>query len=215
MPFASAPACNSWQNNTPPPSVIILMIRLSAKSEKTFIILLITACQLFTTFCSRHIYPEPAYNNINSQADRQKMEDFMSAGTGKVIDTHNVTPDEIIKSARQFLGVPHCMGGTTMKCMDCSGLLVAVFAGHSIQLPHNSEEQARYGTIITGTENLIKGDLVFFIRSYKTSNFITHSGIYLGNNEFIHTSSSDGVTITSLDDPWWKERYIFGTRLFE
>ena len=98
--------------------------------------------------------------------------------------------------------------------MDCSGLLVTVFAIHGIRLPHNSEEQARYGEIIAGMNKLIKGDLVFFVRSYETHYFITHSGIYLGNNEFIHTSSKNGVTITSLNDPWWKEKFIFGTRVF-
>lgn len=102
-----------------------------------------------------------------------------------------------------------------MKCIDCSGLLVAVFKKYGIILPHNSEEQARFGKIIPGMNNLKKGDLVFFIRSYKTNNFITHSGIYLGNNKFIHTSSSKGVTITSLNDPWWSEKFIFGTRVFD
>jgi len=99
--------------------------------------------------------------------------------------------------------------------MDCSGLLVTVFGKHGIRLPHNSEEQARYGKILPGTGNLKKGDLVFFIRSYRTSYFITHSGIYIGDNKFIHTSSSNGVTITSMDDPWWNEKFIFATRVFE
>jgi len=139
----------------------------------------------------------------------------MYAGTEKGINTQNTCADEIIKTAQKYLGVPHCMGGTTMKCMDCSGLLVTVFAIHGIYLPHNSEEQARYGKIITGKDELIKGDLVFFIRSYKTSDLITHSGIYVGNNEFIHTSSKNGVTITSLDDPWWNQKFIFGTRVFK
>jgi cell wall-associated NlpC family hydrolase len=82
-------------------------------------------------------------------------------------------------------------------------------------LPHNSEEQARYGKIITGMDKLKRGDLVFFIRSYKTNNFITHTGIYIGNNEFIHTSSKSGVTITSLKDPWWNDKFIFATRVFD
>ena len=107
------------------------------------------------------------------------------------------------------------MGGTTRKCMDCSGLLVAVFARYDIRLPHNSEEQAKYGRLIAVKDELRKGDLVFFIRSYKTQRFITHSGIYLGNNEFIHASSTNGVTITSLDDNWWKGKFIFGTRVFK
>jgi len=40
-------------------------------------------------------------------------------------------------------------------------------------------------------------------------------GIYIGNNKFIHTSSKNGVTITSLNDPWWNEKFIFGTRVFD
>ncbi len=191
------------------------MNRISSISKRKLLVLLIVVCQPFVTDCSRKVYPEESFKNINTPAEKQKMDDFIRAGIEKAIDTKDATPDEVIATARQYLGVPHCMGGTTMKCMDCSGLLVAVFAGHGIQLPHNSEEQARYGRVITRIEDLRKGDMVFFIRSYKTSHFITHSGIYLGDNKFIHTSSSDGVTVTSLDDPWWNERYIFGTRVFE
>jgi cell wall-associated NlpC family hydrolase len=191
------------------------MNKTSFKSKEILLILLIVICQPLITDCSRQAYPETSFKNINTPAEKQKMDDFISAGIEKAIDTHDATPDEIINTARQYLGVPHCMGGTTMTCMDCSGLLVTVFAGHGIQLPHNSEEQARYGRVITGTEDLRKGDMVFFIRSYKTSHFITHSGIFLGDNKFIHTSSSDGVTVTSLDDPWWNERYLFGTRVFD
>lgn len=194
------------------PEILVLE---SVKSKRTLLILLLTVCQLLNSSCTKQIYPDPSFKNIESPAEKKRMEDFMNVGTEKVIDIHNATPDEIINTARQYLGVPHCMGGTTMKCIDCSGLLVAVFAGHGIQLPHNSEEQARYGRIIPGMEDLKKGDLVFFIRSYRTSHFITHSGIFLGDNKFIHTSSSNGVTITSLDDPWWKERYLFGTRVFD
>ena len=171
-------------------------------------------CQPLITGCSKKVYPETSFININTQAEKQKLDDFISAGIEKVLDTHDATPDEIIKTARQYLGVPHCMGGTTMKCMDCSGLLVTVFARHGMQLPHSSEEQARYGRVIPGMEDLKKGDLVFFVRSYRTSHFVTHSGIFLGDNKFIHTSSSDGVTITSLDDPWWNERFLFATRVF-
>ncbi len=138
----------------------------------------------------------------------------MSADTEKVINTHNTKPDEIINTAKKYLGVPHCIGGTTKKCMDCSGLLVRVFATHGIQLPHSSEEQARYGKILSGMDELKEGDMVFFIRSYNTHRFITHSGIYIGDKKFIHTSSKNGVTVTSLEDAWWKEKFIFATRVF-
>jgi len=58
-------------------------------------------------------------------------------------------------------------------------------------------------------------DLVFFSDSYSTNHFITHAGIYTGDNKFIHTSSSVGVTITDLKDPWWADRFVFGTRIIE
>jgi cell wall-associated NlpC family hydrolase len=191
------------------------MMKVFLKSKGKFIVLLVAVCQLLNTFCNKQLYPEPSYQNIESHAEKKKLKDFMNAGAEKVINTHNISANEIIKTAQKYLGVPHCMGGTTMKCLDCSGLLVTVFAKYGIHLPHNSEEQARYGKIIAAMDELIKGDLVFFIRSYKTRSLITHSGIYLGNNNFIHTSSKNGVIITSLNDPWWKEKFIFGTRVFK
>ena len=191
----------------------MIKISFKANGELLFLLVLVTACQLFITSCSPRIYPEASVKNIESRAEKKQMKVFMDAGTEKELDTRNATADEIIETARKYLGVPHCMGGTTMKCMDCSGLLFRVFATHGIQLPHSSEEQARFGKIISGTGILKKGDLVFFIRSYQTSQFITHSGIYIGNGKFIHTSSSNGVTITSLNDPWWSERYLFATRV--
>jgi len=185
------------------------------ESKGKYIIIIVVVYLQLTSSCSTQLYRDQSFANIKNHTEKKKLKEFMAAGAEKKIDTHNTSADEIIKTARKYLGVPHCMGGTTMKCMDCSGLLVTVFASYGIKLPHNSEEQARYGKIISGMAELKKGDLVFFIRSYITKSLITHSGIYTGNNRFIHTSSSNGVTITSLDDRWWKEKFIFATRLIE
>ena len=191
------------------------MVKRFFKIRGKFIILLVVSSQLLNTTCTRKIYPELSFRNIENQSDEKKLQEFLNAGTEKEINSHNTSANEIVKTATKYLGVPHCMGGTTIKCMDCSGLLVTVFSSHGIHLPHNSEEQARFGKIVTETENLTKGDLIFFIRTYKTHHFITHSGIYIGDNQFIHTSSTNGVTITSLSDPWWNNKFIFGTRVFE
>jgi hypothetical protein len=188
---------------------------ISLSPGRALSILLLAACQLMISSCSGRVYRVDSSAGIESPADRKQLNEFMDAGVEKPLDTGSVTPDEIISTARRYLGVPHCMGGKTMKCIDCSGLLAVVFASHAIQLPHNSEEQARYGKIIGERKNLKKGDLVFFVRTYKTGRFITHSGIYTGDRKFIHTSTSMGVTITSLDDPWWKGKYLFGTRIFQ
>ncbi|HTF82006.1 MAG TPA: NlpC/P60 family protein, partial [Cytophagales bacterium] len=57
------------------------------------------------------------------------------------------------------------------------------------------------------------GDLVFYINSFKSSYLITHSGICLGHGKFIHASASCGVITTDLHAPYWKSRFIFGTRI--
>jgi len=192
-----------------------MMMKVFPETTGRFIVLLVVVCQLVITSCYRQLYPEQSFQNIESKADRNKLNDFLSTGIEKGMNTKTASADEIIETAEKYLGVPHCMGGTTMKCMDCSGLLVTVFARLGIDLPHNSEEQARYGKIINRTDELRKGDLVFFIRTYETRHFITHSGIYAGNNKFIHVSSKNGVIFTSINDPWWNQKFIFGTRILK
>jgi cell wall-associated NlpC family hydrolase len=143
-----------------------------------------------------------------------KLARLKEGGIEKELDASGTSPEEVIEEAKNYMGTPHCMGGTTKKCIDCSGLLMVVFAEFGVPLPHNSEGQARYGKIIADKGNLKPGDLVFFINTFKTSSIITHSGIYLGEGEFIHTSSSQGVEVNSLENSYWKEKYIFGTRVF-
>lgn len=208
------------------------------KMSRISILILATAFLLVNASCSRRAHPaasgttgtvsgttglilEPPGMTLRlpdvtvSTSEKKRLEDFMAAGIEHPVTTGKTTSDAIIETARGYLGVPHCMGGTTAKCMDCSGFVFRVFATNGITLPHGSEEQARYGKIVTEKDLLMPGDLVFFIRTYSTSRVITHSGIYLGDGSFIHASSSQGVTVTSLSDPYWSGRYIFGTRLLD
>jgi cell wall-associated NlpC family hydrolase len=180
--------------------------------------------QIVTNSCSRQLVPDGVNLNSHNQAEKEKQKETIVPGTGKkittqrpraddLIKTAQTSADDIIKTAEEYIGVPHCMGGTTMKCIDCSGLLVTVFGQHGIKLPHNSEEQSKFGKIIRNPGELVKGDLVFFIGTYNTSRLITHSGIYLGNYEFIHTSSAKGVTITSINNPLWNKKFNYGTSI--
>ena len=206
--------------------------------RQSAILVLLTGIMLVTASCSRRAHPAasgttgPGSGSAGllletpgitlrlsgvtvSPSEKKRLEEFMAAGLENPAGKPGVTPEKIIGTALTYLGVPHCMGGTTAKCMDCSGLVFRVFAAHGIIMPHSSEEQARYGKIITQKDLLKSGDLVFFIRTYSTSRVITHSGICLGDGTFIHTSSSQGVTVTSLDDPYWSGRYLFGTRILD
>ncbi len=124
---------------------------------------------------------------------------------------HNV--EAIIKSAESFLGTPHQMGGLTNKGIDCSGLVMVAHQLNEVKLPHDGNEQARYGKIFLSVSDLERGDLVFFHSTYNTDKLITHSGIYLGNNQFIHTSSKIGVSVVDINSKYWSVHFLFGTRL--
>jgi murein DD-endopeptidase / murein LD-carboxypeptidase len=181
--------------------------------NKTYIALPIVF-MLSIQACTKYAFPEIPGAFRNDQQVQDKYSQFIKQGVEKSLETGNLDAEQLIFTAKKYIGVPHCMGGTTATCMDCSGMLYAVFLENGVRLPHNSEEQARYGSMVASMDLLKKGDLVFFVKTYSTHRFITHSGIYLGNNEFIHTSSSQGVTISSLESEYWNGKFIFGTRVF-
>ena len=125
--------------------------------------------------CSRRQLP-----SSSTVAVDREMQVFLGEGAEKRLNTGRTKPNEVIRTAEKFMGTPHCMGGTTPRCMDCSGLTYTSFSAHNISLPRRSQDQARYGRIVFSQSDLRRGDLVFFTRSYNTSDYITHVGIYLG-----------------------------------
>ena len=144
----------------------------------------------------------------------EKILAFKKEGVEKEINTDNYEIEGVIAYAKSLLGTPHVMGGYSPAGVDCSGLVKLAHAQFDVELPRSSHDQGRYGTIISPGEELIPGDLVFFHSTYPKPHLITHSGIYLGENKFIHTSSSRGVTISALlDSGYWQDHYLFGTRL--
>ncbi|WP_258000281.1 C40 family peptidase [Bacillus sp. Marseille-P3661] len=121
--------------------------------------------------------------------------------------------EEVIESAKTYIGVPYKTAGSSPSGFDCSGFVNYVFETEN---GINTERQAatlyKQGTSVEKAE-LKKGDLVFFNTS---GSRISHVGIYTGNNEFIHASSSKGVMISSINDPYyWGSRYIGAKRILE
>lgn len=144
---------------------------------------------------------------------RKALKTFFRGGAEKQVSLDEYSVEGLIKEANSFLGTPHRMGGTSKKGIDCSGFVCVIHKKLGILLPHSSHEQARYGDVVPSKDSLERGDLVFFYNSYNSRNFITHAGIYLGEEKFIHASHSQGVIISLINDSYWGKRFLFGTRL--
>ena len=119
----------------------------------------------------------------------------------------------VLKEANKFLGTPYKYGGTTKSGLDCSGLVINAFDAAGIKMPRISRDQANQGKEIRLRE-VKEGDLVFF----KTSgSSISHVGIVekVKNGEvfFIHSSTSKGVIVSSLEETYWNKRFVKATRV--
>ena len=113
----------------------------------------------------------------------------------------------MIAEASIHIGTPYVWGGTTPSGFDCSGFVQYVFAQQGISIPRTVATQWNAATAVSQPS---VGDIVFF-ETY--TNGPSHNGIYIGNNQFIHSGSSTGVTITSMDNSYWKARYLGAKRL--
>ena len=143
-----------------------------------------------------------------------KLESYLKNGIENKLELNDITVEQFIDTAKNYLGTPYGFGSSTKKRVDCSGLLYATFTDLGIKTPRDAQGFSRYGTIITEIDELQRGDLVFFVKTYRTSKVITHTGIYLGDNNFIHATRRAGVAIISIQEKYYKKHFIFGTRIF-
>lgn len=95
--------------------------------------------------------------------------------------------EQIVAFAKTFLGVPYVYGGNGPSCFDCSGFTKYVYAHFGYNINRGATQQLSNGTAISRSQ-LQPGDLVFF--RHNTSKPVSHVGIYIGNNQFIHASTN-------------------------
>ena len=118
----------------------------------------------------------------------------------------------IIKTAKKMLGVRYRYGGTSPRTgFDCSGLVQYTFQAAGIHLPRTTSRQYHASRPVQ-KKYLKAGDLVFFKTAI--SRMVSHVGIYLGKNKFIHAPSSGSkVTISSLKEKYWRNHYTGAGRI--
>jgi len=118
----------------------------------------------------------------------------------------------LVNTARSHIGTPYSYGGTTTSGFDCSGYTQYVFKQEGISIPRTTDQQYAMGTSVAKSD-LKTGDIVFFNTS---GSGVSHDGIYIGSGKFIHSSTSKGVMISSINDPaYWGSRYIGARRVHD
>lgn len=121
---------------------------------------------------------------------------------------------QLLRVARQYVGVPYRVGGTDRRGMDCSGFTQRVYQeAVGIALPRTADAQAQQGRPVQGQPK--PGDLVFFreAKGKKVSHVGIVSEVRGEEVRFLHASTSKGVREDSLKDPYWKARYAGARRL--
>ena len=124
----------------------------------------------------------------------------------KWLSERNPTTDNIIKTAKTFMGIPYLWGGTSAKGMDCSGFTKTVFFLNGIVLPRDASQQVNIGEPVDTKDkldDLIPGDLLFFGKKgdADTKQKITHVAIYLGDGDFINAAGRIRIDSFSKDKP--------------
>lgn len=114
----------------------------------------------------------------------------------------------------RWLHIPYLWGGTDERGIDCSAFIQRLLGDvYHIDIPRTSIQQffTRSVEPFGSRHYLSEGDLVFFRTTQ--GKVVSHVGLYLGNNMFINAAVSQGVSIASLNDPYWKKRYIAAGRV--
>ena len=119
-------------------------------------------------------------------------------------------PNALFREAYRYLGVPYHWGGNTHSGIDCSGFVQNVFSINGYSLPRVSRDQLTYGLAVS-KDQLEPGDRLYF--GNRSTQYVTHTGLYLGNGYFIHSSSSrHGVAVSHLSESMFMRIYVCARR---
>jgi cell wall-associated NlpC family hydrolase len=120
----------------------------------------------------------------------------------------------LVQFALQFIGSRYVWGASDPKVgFDCSGFTKYVYSQFGVSLPHSSAGQysTQYGTAISNSSDLLPGDIVFFVNTYRRG--ISHVGIYVGGGDVVQAlTPGHGVGVANLSATYWASRYYGAIR---
>ena len=137
-----------------------------------------------------------------------------STGSSSTDSSTSSKVDKVLNFASQQLGKPYVWGAQGPNSFDCSGLTYYVYKNAAgITLPRTSVEQSKYGTTVSKS-NLKAGDLIFFDTSGPNDGGVSHVGIYVGNGQMIHASSSQKKIVkVSVETSYWNNAFVRAKRV--
>lgn len=139
-----------------------------------------------------------------------------SGGTFRSLAAGGASASKILQYAKQHLNTPYDFGSGSYEengTFDCSSFTQHVYGEHGVELPRTSLAQSKVGQTIS-EEEMQAGDLMFFYTPgrYESNKVVGHVGIYMGNNQMIHTYGDPGVVINGFTE-YWKGRFLFAKRV--
>ncbi len=160
------------------------------------------------------------YSNGQEEFDETPVEEYPVDVTS-IMEKHShlknfgnvlTNREKLLFEVLSYMDTPYQYGGNSKTGIDCSAFTKNVFnTVIGSELPRSARDQYSVGDKIEGKDSLKFGDLVFFNTTKRA--YPGHVGIYLGDNLFAHSSRSKGVTITSMDNEYYKKRFISGRRI--
>lgn len=164
------------------------------------------------------VEPDISLDSINFykkeliEEGKKSEEKYFSSFNKIDMDTSISIKDKLMMKIIELRDAPYKFGGNTKEGIDCSAFTRLVFSStFDFELPRSAREQYQIGDKIVSLDSLEIGDLVFFNTSRRRKP--GHVGIYLGENLFVHASSSLGVTISSMDEKYYAKRYMSSRRI--